>query len=306
MIEFDVDIRIEKMLIKILKNKTKKFLKYIEDNNINIEDEEELIKAAEEFEEKEKKNKTIYGLNKMLLLYTLTSISNKIGKTSKERFKNRMTSEMFEEVTEKADKQTEELYKNTLKRAIYYITKHISNVRKIHSEILKKSSELSIEELKKEIKTSYYESFKKLPEHIEKYIEKIRAEKSKFKMEEFEKRVQKDIAGNIWEEAKERVEEQMTYSDVLNTNSVLGETQAEYVKIIMEELGINSFVWITKHDSRVRAKHSWRDGKVFDMNGNLLKGSGEDTDKILPKQEWGCRCKMGVDEKTIEEVLESA
>lgn len=132
MIEFDIDIRIEKMLIKILKNKTKKFFKYIEDNNINIENEEELIKAAEEFEEKEKKNKTIYGLNKMLLLYTLTSISNKIGKTSKERFKNKMTSEIFEEATEKADEQTEKLYKDTLKRTIYYITKHVSGVRKIH------------------------------------------------------------------------------------------------------------------------------------------------------------------------------
>ena len=38
MIEFDIDIKIEKMLLKILKGKTKKFLKYLEENNIDVED----------------------------------------------------------------------------------------------------------------------------------------------------------------------------------------------------------------------------------------------------------------------------
>ena len=42
MIEFDIDIKIEKMLLKILKGKTKKFLKYLEENNIDVEDEEEM------------------------------------------------------------------------------------------------------------------------------------------------------------------------------------------------------------------------------------------------------------------------
>ena len=71
----------------------------------------------------------------------------------------------------------------------------------------------------------------------------------------------------------------------------------------MEELGIKGFIWVTKHDDRVRAKHSWREGKLFDMNGNLLKGVGEDSAKILPKQEWGCRCRMAIDKKAIEEAL---
>ena len=95
----------------------------------------------------------------------------------------------------------------------------------------------------------------------------------------------------------------MGYSDLLNSNNVLGEIQSEYVKVIMEELGIKGFIWITKHDERVREKHLWRHGKLFDTNGNLIKGTGKDSSRILPKQEWGCRCKMGIDEKVIEEAL---
>lgn len=244
MIEFDIDIKIEKMLLKILKGKTKKFLKYLEENNIDVEDEEEIDKSLKKFKEKE--NKTIFGINKVLLAYTLALIIERISKKNREKFKNRITSELFKKSVDIADKRIKELYLSSAKRTAYYV-----------NEVIRKS---------------------------------------KTGAEDF-------VLKDKWEEAKEKVEERMGYSDLLNSNNVLGETQAEYVKIILEELGIKGFIWVTKHDDRVRAKHSWREGKLFDMNGNLLKGVGEDSAKILPKQEWGCRCRMAIDEKAIEEAL---
>ena len=306
MIEFDIDIEIEKKLLVILKNKTKRFLKYLENNDIDIKDEEELIKAAKECEKEEKKNKKIYGINKILLLYTLAAISKNIDKKSGVKFRERIKPEMFEKTIEEADNKIQELYKNTTKRAIYYIKNYIENINKLQDEIFRKSVELSTDELKKQIKSLYSESIKKMPENIDKYIERLRSDKSKFKLEEFEKMIKDDIVEVVWQEARNVVNERMKNSDILNINSVLGEIQAEYTKIIMKELGINTFIWVTKHDDRVREKHAWREGKVFNMNGKLVKGSGEDTAEILPKQEWGCRCKMGIEEKTIEEAVESA
>ena len=81
MIEFDIDIKIEKMLLKILKGKTKKFMKYLEENNINVDDEEEIEKALKNFKEKE--NRTIFGINKVLLAYTLALIIEGISKKNK-------------------------------------------------------------------------------------------------------------------------------------------------------------------------------------------------------------------------------
>lgn len=258
MIEFDINVEIEKKLLKILKNRTKKFLKYIEDNNINIENEEELQKAAEEYKEKE--DKKIFGINKLLLIYTLALFIDGISKKQRDIFKRRMQTELFIKAMEEADKKIRELYINTTKRTAY---------------------------------------------HLEKYIEELRKNKEKSAIKDFEKIIKDEIIKDKWEEAKQRVEERMALSDFLNANNVLGEIQAEYVKVIFEELGIKGFVWITKHDERVREKHAWRDGKVFDLQGNLLKGTKEDDSKILPKQEWGCRCRMAIDEKVIEEVLKN-
>ena len=258
MIEFDIDPKIERELLKLLKGRTKKFLKYLEDNKVDIEDHKEIEKAIKEFEEQE--NKKIFGINKVLLFYTLSSIFKKIDKKQQEQFKNIVDPKLFLKTILEADKKTKELYIRTSERTAY---------------------------------------------HLEKYIKNLRETKEKSSMAKFEEKIEKDIIKDKWEEAKQIVEEKMSYSDLMNSNNILGETQAEYIKIIMKELGIKSFVWITKNDNRVREKHSWRNGKMFDMNGKLIEGKGEDSTNILPKQEWGCRCKMGIDEKKIKEVLEN-
>jgi len=258
MIELDINVELEKKLIKILKNKTQKFLEFLRENDIDIEDEEEMNEAIEQYEKKEKENKTIFGINKVLLAYTLALIVGNIDVKKQKKFKDKMKTKIFEQAISQADSKIRDLYINSTKRTAYF---------------------------------------------LDKYIEEIRKNKKSAKIDDFEKKIKDVVFSEKWEEAKQKIDEKMEFSNLLNTNNVLGETQAEYTKKILEELNINSFVWITKNDSRVREKHAWRNGKSFDMGGNLLQGTAEDSSKILPKQEWGCRCHMGIDEKQVEKGL---
>lgn len=259
MIEFDIDVQLEKEMLKILKGKRKRFIKYLEENNIDVENEEELKEAIEEYKEKE--NKKIFGINKTLLILTLSSILNNLDSENRVKFKEKIRTELFKSTLLKADKRMKSFFSESNKRTAFY---------------------------------------------LDEYIKKIRNEKSKAKMEDYEGLIKKNVDINLWEEAKKRAEERIVYSDTILAVNKLGETQAEYGGIIIEELGLKGFVWITKHDSKVREKHAWRDGKIFDRNGKLLKGVAQDSSHILPKQEWGCRCRMGLDEKEIEEALSGA
>ena len=125
-------------------------------------------------------------------------------------------------------------------------------------------------------------------------------------LKELAKKFEKKVDLEKWSEAKEKVLERMGYSNLMNTVNVLGEAQAEYIKTILKELGKNEFIWITKKDNRVREKHAWRHGRKFTLDGKLKNGLGKDSSRILPKQEWGCRCDFGIDEKIIEEALDNA
>nr|DAS43160.1 MAG TPA: hypothetical protein [Caudoviricetes sp.] len=261
MIEFDISTDIEKKLLNILKKRTKKFLKYIEYNNIDVEDEEQLIEAAEKFKPKE--DKMIFGINRLLLLYTLALIIDKLSEKHQELFKDRMKTEIFEEALKKADKKMEELLLNTPNRVVSITTNYFSKTQKG----INKEREI-LEELKEKFK--------------------------------------KEVDIKKWEEAKKKIIERMSYSNLLNTVNVLGEAQAEYIKTVLKELGKNEFIWITKNDDRVREKHAWRHGRKFSLNGVLKDGIGKDHSRILPKEEWGCRCDFGINEKVIEEGLDNA
>ena len=257
MIEIDIDVEIEKKLIKMLGNKVDRFIEYLKKNNIDITNKDELEEAVESFEKKEKENKTIYGINKVLLIYTLSLFYKKLSSEKQDKFKKKIESKDFISIIKTADKRLKQMYLDSIKRTAYV---------------------------------------------TDKYIEKIRREKQKADVREFDERIKAKAIPEVWEYVKEKMET----SNILNTVKNLGEIQAEYSKAILEILGINSFVWKTRHDGRVREKHQWRHGKVFDMNGQLIKGSAGDTDHILPKQEWGCRCIMVINENDVEGGLDNA
>jgi len=70
-------------------------------------------------------------------------------------------------------------------------------------------------------------------------------------------------------------------NQVANFNSIT-------TKLRAQNLGITMARWITAHDERVRASHSERDGKEFDLAEGLY--SSVDGKTLLPGVDYQCRC----------------
>ena len=99
-----------------------------------------------------------------------------------------------------------------------------------------------------------------------------------------------------------------TYVTVMNYDTYHAVMQAKglylnYENSTLDEMGINSYIWKTMRDSRVRAWHAERQDHRFDLNGKRLDGPQFEDGEYNPGTQPFCRCAKFIDKNSIRKAV---
>ena len=103
-----------------------------------------------------------------------------------------------------------------------------------------------------------------------------------------------DLASRLKETNKE-----VDNNNLFNGKQEIGEGFSKSYDDINQECEVEYFIWRTQNDSKVRPAHAERRGKRFDYYGNCLDGNISDTRKLLPGEDYNCRCYMEIPKTKI-------